>query len=53
MRRGNVKEVVRYGEAFKLRLVEDIAGGKYRAVQPRLGAGNCSTYRGRNQPVPG
>jgi hypothetical protein len=33
MRRGNVKEVVRYGDAFKLRLVEDIAGGKYTSIE--------------------
>jgi transposase-like protein len=28
-----VKEVVRYSEAFKQRLVEDIAGGKYTSIE--------------------
>ncbi|MDR0383542.1 MAG: hypothetical protein LBH50_06100, partial [Spirochaetaceae bacterium] len=28
-----MKEAVRYGEAFKLRFVEDIAGGKYTSVE--------------------
>jgi hypothetical protein len=32
-----VKEVVRCGGAFKLRLVEDMAGGKYRASKVRGG----------------
>jgi transposase-like protein len=29
MRSGKMKDVVRYSEAFKLRLVEDVAGEKY------------------------
>ncbi|MFP3090101.1 transposase [Treponema sp. TIM-1] len=28
-----MKEVVRYSEAFKLRLVEDVAGGKYKSLE--------------------
>jgi transposase-like protein len=27
-----MREVVRYSEAFKLRLVEDIAAGKYKSL---------------------
>jgi transposase-like protein len=27
-----MRDVVRYGEAFKLRLVEDVAGGKYTSL---------------------
>jgi transposase-like protein len=39
-------EVVRYSEAFKLRLVEDIAGGKYTSLNEamrRNGIRGCST----------
>jgi transposase-like protein len=32
MRSGNMKEMVRYSEAFKLRLVEDVANGKYQSL---------------------
>ncbi|MDR2095961.1 MAG: transposase [Treponema sp.] len=27
-----MRDVVRYSEAFKLRLVEDVAGGKYKSL---------------------
>jgi hypothetical protein len=37
MGRGNVKEVVRYSEAFKLRPVEGIAGGSIGALRRRGG----------------
>jgi transposase-like protein len=48
MGRGKVKEVVRYSEAFKLRLVEDIAVGKYTSIEEerrRNGIGGFSTVR--------
>jgi transposase-like protein len=32
MRRGKMKEVIQYSEAFKLRIVEDVAGGKYASL---------------------
>jgi transposase-like protein len=32
MRSGKMKDVVRYSEAFKLRLVEDVANGKYQSL---------------------
>jgi transposase-like protein len=32
MRRGKMKDVVRYSEAFKLRLAEDVANGKYPSL---------------------
>jgi transposase-like protein len=41
-----VKEVVRYSEAFKLRLVEDIAVGKYTSIEEarrKNGIRGCST----------
>jgi transposase-like protein len=49
MGRGKVKEVVRYSEAFKLRLVEDIAGGKYKSIEEarrKNGIGGFSTVMG-------
>jgi transposase-like protein len=33
MRGQKMREVVRYSEAFKLRLVEDVAGGKYQSLE--------------------
>ncbi|MDR0399740.1 MAG: transposase [Treponema sp.] len=38
-----MKEVVRYSEAFKLRLVEDAAGGKYTSIEE---AGRRNGIRG-------
>jgi transposase-like protein len=34
----NMRDVVRYSEAFKLRLVEDVTGGKYQ-VSMKWGTG--------------
>ena len=44
-----MKEVVRYSEAFKLRLVEDVACGKYKSLDEarrRNGIRGPSTLRG-------
>jgi transposase-like protein len=30
-----MRNVTRYSEAFKLRLVEDVAGGKYKSLRKR------------------
>jgi transposase-like protein len=46
MRRGKMKDVVRYSEAFKLRLVEEVASGKYRSLDEagrRNGIRECAT----------
>jgi transposase-like protein len=39
-----MRNVVRYSEAFKLRLVEDVAGGKYKSLGE---AGRRNGIRGR------
>jgi hypothetical protein len=44
-----MKDVVRYSEAFKLRLVEDAAGGEY-AVYSLL-CGSATNYIGRIRPL--
>jgi transposase-like protein len=38
-----MRDVVRYSEAFKLRLVEDVAGGKYKSLDE---AGRRNGIRG-------
>jgi transposase-like protein len=43
MRRGKMRGVIRYSEAFKLRLVEDVASGKHRSLDE---AGRRNGIRG-------
>ncbi|MDR1654637.1 MAG: transposase, partial [Treponema sp.] len=46
MRREKMRDVVRYSEAFKLRLVKDVADGKYQSLEEarrRNGIRGCST----------
>jgi transposase-like protein len=48
MRRRKMEELVRYSEAFKLRLVEDVANGKYKSLEEarrRNGIRGGSTVR--------
>jgi transposase-like protein len=50
MRRGKMKDVVRYSEAFKLRLAEAAASGKCRSFNEaglRNGICECATLRKR------
>jgi transposase-like protein len=46
MGRGKMEELVRYSEAFKLRLVEDVANGKYKSLEEaRRRNGICGARR--------
>jgi transposase-like protein len=43
-----MKDVIRYSEAFKVRLVDDVADGKYRSLNEvgrRNGIRGCATLR--------
>jgi transposase-like protein len=48
MRRGKMRDVIRYSGAFKLRLAEEAATGKYRSLSEagrRNGIRGCATLR--------
>jgi transposase-like protein len=48
MRRGKMRDVIRYGGAFKQRLAEEAAAGKYRSLDEagrRNGIRGCATLR--------